>query len=95
MTILIKNSNKKTGSEIVDETYLTYLKDWRLSLPNIMLTFKLLDNEKLAHNDRWLAFSLGGNLEFETMKSALKRIFTKTTSTPEPPRDLDHIEQEK
>ena len=27
MTILIKNSNKKTGNEIVDETYLTYLKD--------------------------------------------------------------------
>ena len=45
-----------------------------MPLPNTVLTFKLLDGAKLNEDETKLAVTLGNNLEFETMKSALKRI---------------------
>ena len=47
-----------------------------MPLPNTVLTFKLLDGAKLSEDERKLALTLGNNLEFETLKSSLKRIFT-------------------
>ena len=43
-----------------------------MPLPKTVLTFKLLDGAKLNEDERKLALALGNNLEFETMKSALK-----------------------
>ena len=43
-----------------------------MPLPNTVLTFKLLDGAKLSEDERKLGLILGNNLEFETMKSALK-----------------------
>ena len=43
-----------------------------MPLPNTVLFFKLLDGVKLSEDERKLALTLGNNLDFETMKSALK-----------------------
>ena len=49
-----------------------------MPLPNAVLTFKLLDGAKRSEDERKLALTVGNNLEFATIKSALKRIFTKS-----------------
>ena len=66
-----------------------------MSIPNPVLTFKLLDGARLTDNLQKLALTLGSNLEFEIMKSALKHIFTKSFSTAKPPHDFDNIKQEE
>ena len=60
-----------------------------------MLTFKLLDGASLTEDNQKLAVTLGSCLEYETMKSALTHIFTKSTSTAEVPHDFDNIKQDE
>ena len=43
-----------------------------MPLPNTVLFFKLQDGVKLSEDERQLALTLGNNLDFETMKPALK-----------------------
>ena len=66
-----------------------------MPLPNTVLTFKLLDGAKLSEDERKLRLILGNNLEFETMTSALKRIFTKSTIANESLHDTNNIKQEE
>ena len=66
-----------------------------MPLPNAVLTFKLLDGAKLDEDEIKLALALGNNLEFETRKSALKRIFTKSTVANESFYDTNSIKQEE
>ena len=48
-----------------------------MKLPDIVLAFKLLDGARLTDDQRQLVLSLGNDLKFSSMKSALKRIFSK------------------
>ena len=66
-----------------------------MPLSNAVLTFKLLDGAKLDEDEIKLALALGNNLEFETRKSALKRIFTKSTVANESFYDTNSIKQEE
>ena len=66
-----------------------------MPLPNRVLTFKLLDSAKLSEDDRKLALTLGNNLEFETMKSALKQVFTKFMIANESFYNTNNIKQEE
>ena len=60
------------------------MKEYNMVLPNNVLNFKLLDSAKLSEDDRKLALTLATDLKFESMKSALKRIFTTPSSAPSP-----------
>ena len=66
-----------------------------MPLPNTVLTFKLFDGAKLSEDERKLALTFGNNLEFEAMKLALKRIFTKSTIANESLHDTNNIKQEE
>ena len=46
-----------------------------MSLPDAVLSFKLLDSAGLSETDRQLALTAAKDLKFVSMKSALKRIF--------------------
>ena len=48
--------------------------DYEMSLPNAVLTFKLLDSTRLTDDDQNLVLTLGSNLEFETMESDLSNL---------------------
>ena len=54
-----------------------------------------MDGKKLNGDERKLALTLGNNLEFETMKSALKRIFRKSAKANESFHDINNIKQEE
>ena len=62
-----------------------------MPLPNTVLTFKLIDVAKLSEDKRKLALTVGNNLEFGTMKFALKRIFTKSAIENELFHDTNNI----
>ena len=59
------------------------MKEHDMVLPDNVLTFKLL-TANLSEDDRKLALPLATNLMFESMKLALKRIFTTPVSAPSP-----------
>ena len=64
---------------IIDFEHLYHkMTNHEMPLPNTVLTLKLLDGAKLSVDERKSALTLGNNLAFETMKSALKQIFTKS-----------------
>ena len=64
---------------IIDFEHLYHkMTNHEMPLPNTVLTLKLLDGVKLSEDERKPALTLGNNLAFETMKSALKQIFTKS-----------------
>ena len=66
-----------------------------MPLPNTVWTFKLLDGVKLNDDEIKLALTLGNNLEFETMKSALKWFFIKSTAANESFYDTNNIKQKE
>ena len=53
-----------------------------MKLPDAVLAFKLLDGASLSQEERQLALAMGNDLKFVTMKSALKRVFTKPGTEP-------------
>ena len=55
-------------------------KKYAMTLPDTVLAFKLLDNAGLSQNDRQLALTACSDLKFDTMKSALNRIFATKSS---------------
>ena len=46
-----------------------------MKLPGAILTFKLLDGAQIKDDDRKLTLTMSSNLNFDGMKSALKRLF--------------------
>ncbi|CAC5404047.1 unnamed protein product [Mytilus coruscus] len=50
-------------------------KKYDMGLPDAILAFKLLDNAGLSQSHRQLALTACSDLKFDTMKSALNRIF--------------------
>ena len=73
---------KKTDSMSMTEYIVEYerlytrCKRYDMTLPDAVLSFRLLDNSKLTLEQRQLALTAAKDLKFETMKTALKRIFT-------------------
>ena len=56
----------------------------KLKTSDAVLAFKLLDSASLSVDDRKLALALGKDMKFSDMKSALKRLFNKASSTDIP-----------
>jgi hypothetical protein len=54
-------------------------KKYEMTLPDAVLSFKLLYSANLTTKDRQLALTAAPDLKYETMKSALKRIFGSTS----------------
>ena len=46
-----------------------------MKLPDTIIFFKLLDGAQVTDDERKLALTMSSNLNFEGMKSALKRLF--------------------
>ena len=57
------------------------MRDFEIKLPDLVLAFKLLDGPNINDDERKLALALGKDMKYEDMKSALKRIFNKSSST--------------
>ena len=55
-------------------------KKYKMTLPDSVLSFKLLDNSNLNQQERQLALTAAHDLQFDTMKAALRRIFGNKTS---------------
>ena len=53
-----------------------------MKVPDAVLAFKILDGRSLSQEERQLALAVGNDLKFVTMKSALKRVFTKPETEP-------------
>ena len=49
--------------------------------PSPVLAFKLLDGSNISDDKRKLALALGKDMKYEEMKSALKSLFNKSSST--------------
>lgn len=54
-----------------------WLTQYDMKLLVIVITFKMLNGSNISEDERKLALILGNNLQFETIKSSLQRIFTK------------------
>ena len=81
---------------IIEFEHLSHkMTNHEMSPPNTVLTFKLLDGAKLSEDEKKIALTLGNDLEFETMKSGLKRIFPKSTIANESFHDTNNIKQEE
>ena len=55
--------------------------EYDMKLPDTVPAFKLLDGAGLSDQQRQMALTVASNLKFETMRSALKRIFSNETLT--------------
>ena len=66
---------------ILDFDYL-YAKMYEhgLQLPDVMKAFRLLDGANLEEGDRKFAMKIAGDMEFDTMKGALKLTFSGSVS---------------
>ena len=64
-----------------------------MKLPNTVLTFKLLDDAKITDDERKLVLTFCSDLQFEKMKSALKRLFK--TATAEQSTNEVNLKQEE
>ena len=53
------------------------LTQYDMKLLAIVITFKMLNGSNISKDERKLALIMGNNLQFETIKSSLQRIFTK------------------
>lgn len=54
-----------------------WLTQYDMKLLVIVITFKMLNGSNISEDERKLALIMGNNLQFETIKSSLQRIFTK------------------
>ena len=57
------------------------MEDLRMKLPDAVLVFKLLDGASLSIGNQKLELALGKEMKFSDMKSALKRLSNKASST--------------
>ena len=57
------------------------MRDFEMKLPDPVLAFKLLDGSGISDDERKLSLALGKDMKYEDMKSALKTLFNKSSST--------------
>ena len=67
----------------------------QMKLPNTFLTFKLLDGANIASEERKLALTLCSDLDFDKMKSALKRLFTTSSNHSHSQDNIVAMKQEE
>lgn len=66
---------------IIDfEQRYSWMRKYKMELPDAVLAFKLVDTACLDTKDRQLALTACTDLTFASMKSALKRIFGGNTT---------------
>ena len=58
------------------------MMEHEMKLPDAVLTFKLLDGANITDDERKLALTVCNDLNFDRMKSALKRLFSKAPLNP-------------
>ncbi|XP_077971779.1 uncharacterized protein LOC144425883 [Styela clava] len=75
-----KSFNMDMKDYIIEFEHLYHkISEFDMKLPDAILTFKILDGANLSQSERQLALTVASDLKFEGMKSALKRVFTKTS----------------
>ena len=78
---------RKTAEVSMSEFILEYerrynqCKKYDMTLPDAVLSFRLLDNAGLSQKEKQLALTASSDLKFSSMKSALKRIFKDSRVT--------------
>lgn len=73
--IMKDSSVSTTDYIIIFEQGYSRMRKYKMELPDAVLAFKLLDTACLEVKDRQLALTACTDLDFASMKSALKRIF--------------------
>ena len=79
--------NKKDDMSMTDyilvlENLYQKMMQYEMKLPDAVLTFKLLDSADITDDEHKLALTVCIDLNFERMKSALKRLFSKSSLNP-------------
>lgn len=73
---IVRDSSVSMTDYIIDfEQRYSRMRKYKMELPDAVLAFKLLDTACLEVKDRQLALTACTDLDFASMKSALKRIF--------------------
>ena len=81
-----KKEGLSMNDDILEFEHLYYkMAEHDMKLPDTMLAFKLLDGAGLNEAQRQLTLTLGNDLTFSLMKSALKRIFSRSVDRAETP----------
>ena len=80
------NYSRQENSDINDyviefEHLYKKMRNFEMKLPDPVFAFKLLDGASISDEERKLALALGKDMKFEDMKSALKRIFSRSITT--------------
>ena len=80
------NFSRKEDSDMNDyiiefEHLYKKMRDFEMKLPDPVLAFKLLDGANISDDERKLALTLGKDMKYEDMKSALKRLFNRSLAT--------------
>ena len=66
----------------------------QMKLPYTVLPFKLLDGANITNEERKLPLTLCSDLDFDKMKSALKRLFTTSSNHSHSQDNIVAIKQE-
>lgn len=73
-----RSSGMKMSDYIYDfENKYSVCKKRKMELPSAVMAFKLLDNAGLSDTEKQLAMTACGEVSFDNMKNALKRIFVE------------------
>ena len=82
--VFVKKEEISMNDYILEFEHLYYkMAQHDMKLPDTTLVFKLLDGAGLNEAQRQLALTLGNDLTFSSMKSALKRIFSRSVDQAE------------
>ena len=82
--VFVKKEEISMNDYILEFEHLYYkMAEHDMKLPDTILAFKLLDGAGLNEAQRQLALTLGNDLTFSSMKSALKRIFSRSVDQAE------------
>lgn len=82
---LLYAENVDTNEYILEYKHLyKKMEDFGMKLPDAVFVFKLLDGANLSVDDWKLALAFGKDMKFSDMKSALKQLFNKASSTDTP-----------
>ena len=77
--VFVKKEEISMNDYTLEFEHLSYkMAEHDMKLPDTILAFKLLDGAGLNEAQRQLALTLGNDLTFSSMKSALKRIFSRS-----------------
>ena len=81
---------------VVEFDHLYYkMQEHDMKLPDTVLAFKLLDGASLKDDERKLALTVGSDCKFDTMKSALKRVFSTKLPLGPTSSNMYNIKQEE